>query len=111
MLADAFVRGYSKNVKRLTDDFYFPTPSEVSSWLKKELQADKAIFEKAFKLEPNLAEDAIYRILRKVLIKRDDVYFIQTGWTTSSGSLVIKGEALKTVFKPNRQKLYDRLLY
>ncbi len=78
-LAEAFVRGYSKNVKGLSDDFYFPSVKEVTEWLTKDKKEIPNHITRALELDPLMSTDAIKRLLKGVIHDYKGTTFLTSG--------------------------------
>jgi hypothetical protein len=109
-LAEAFVRAHPFN-KGKSEDMTFDIPSkkEVKDWLtQQKLNIPKNV-KRAMEINPYLSENAIKSMLKGVISKHKDAYFITTGWIFS-GSTTLGQEVFETIYKPNMQvmeKLQD----
>jgi hypothetical protein len=102
-LTEAFVRGYPTNKGRSEDStFDIPTRNEVKDWLTEQKKNIPKFIKRAMELNPYMSETAIKSMLKGVITKYEDAYFVTTGWLFS-GSSVISGEVLETIYKPNIQ--------
>ena len=99
-LAESFVRGYSTNVRKMKEDFFYPTAVQVKDWLTADKKKIPGIITKALKINPNLSTTAIKSLLKGVVNTYDGSFFITSGWV-NNGSLVMKQEVLETIYKPN----------
>lgn len=100
-LAEAFVRGYPTN-KGMTENMEFNIPSrqEVKDWLTQEKSKIPRYIQRAMEINPYMSEAGIKSMLKGVIGKHNDVYFITSGWLYA-GSTAISKEVLETVYKPN----------
>ncbi len=98
-LADAFTRGYSKNVKGMIEGFYIPSVNEVKKWLT----ADKAkipdFISRALVIEPLMKDSAIKAMLSGVVHTYQGQTFLTSGPINMSG--VNKNEVRDTIYRPN----------
>jgi hypothetical protein len=102
-LTEAFVRGYPTNKGRSEDStFDIPTRNEVKNWLTEQKKNIPKFIKRAMELNPYMSETAIKSMLKGVISKYEDSYFVTTGWLFS-GSSVISTEVLDTIYKPNIQ--------
>ena len=102
-LTEAFVRGYPTNKGRSEDStFDIPTRNEVKNWLTEQKKNIPKFIKRAMELNPYMSETAIKSMLKGVISKYEDTYFVTTGWLFS-GSSVISTEVLDTIYKPNIQ--------
>jgi hypothetical protein len=102
-LTEAFVRGYPTNKGRSEDStFDIPTRNEVKDWLTEQKKNIPKFIKRAMELNPYMSETAIKSMLKGVITKYEDAYFVTTGWLFS-GSSVISTEVLDTIYKPNIQ--------
>jgi len=100
-LAEAFVRGYPTNKGRSEDTtFDIPTRNEVKEWLTEQKNNIPRYIKRAMELNPYMSEAAFKSMLKGVINKFDDAYFVTTGWLFS-GSSAISAEVAETVYKPN----------
>jgi len=101
-LSEAFVRGYPLNKGRSQDmTFEIPSTVEVKDWLTDEKNRIPAMVKKSLTINPYLSENAIKSLLKGVVSKYNDVYFITTGWLFS-GSIAFGSEVFKTIYRPNK---------
>ena len=105
-LAEIFVRKYSSDVKKLADDFYYPSVNEFKTWMMSYKKDTFNIVNFALEQNPNLSKEAILSLLKGVISQYKDAVFITKGWT-STGSLVYNQEQIETVFKPNLRLMVD----
>ena len=100
-LAEAFVRGYPTNKGRSEDMTYdIPSRVEVKKWLTDQKENIPKYIKRAMELNPYMSETAIKSMLKGVMGKYDDAYFVTTGWLYG-GSVAISTEILETIYKPN----------
>ena len=79
-LADAFVRGYSQNVKLLGEnDFYYPSVKEVTDHLAKTKKNIPDTIAFALETNPNLSEQAIKGLLKGVAHMYEGNFYITSG--------------------------------
>lgn len=98
-LAERFVRGYSKNVKGLTDDFYYPNLTEIKDWLTVDKSRIVNNVSVALEENPQLSAEGIKGLLSGVIHSFNDTLFITTGPTVSP--LLIRPEVRDTIFNPH----------
>jgi hypothetical protein len=98
-LAEKIIRGYSKNVKKLKDDFYYPTLPEIKKWVTGDKLAVYNTVVDALTVNPFLSEQGIRSFLSGVVTKYNDAFFITKG--NLNESLTLKQEYIETIFKPN----------
>lgn len=102
-LAEAFVRGYPTNKGRSEDStFDIPTKQEVKDWLTEKKKNIPSFIKRAMELNPYMSETAIKSMLKGVISKYQDAYFVTTGFV-NSGLPSISTEALETIYKPNKR--------
>lgn len=102
-LAEAFVRGYPTNKGKTGEmEFDIPTRNEVKDWLTQQKQSIPRYIQRAMELNPYLSENALKSMLKGVISKHKDAYFVTTGWLFS-GSEVLGEEVFETIYKPNMQ--------
>jgi hypothetical protein len=100
-LAEAFVRGYPTNKGRSEDTtFDIPSRTEVKEWLTEQKKNIPKYLKRAMEINPYMSETAIKSMLKGVISKYEDAYFVTTGWLFS-GSTVMNAEVLETIYKPN----------
>jgi len=98
-LADRFVRGYSKHVKGLTDDFYYPSLNEIKDWLTVDKARIVNNVGKALEENPLLSRDALKSLLRGVIHEHNGTMHVTSGPTQSP--LLLRAEVRDTIFNPN----------
>jgi hypothetical protein len=101
-LAEAFVRGYPTNKGKSEDStFDIPTKQEVKEWLTEKKKNIPSFIKRAMELNPYMSETALKSMLKGVISKHQDTYFITTGFV-NSGLPSVSSEALETIYKPNK---------
>jgi hypothetical protein len=102
-LAEAFVRGYPTNTGRSEDStFDIPTKQEVKDWLTEKKKNIPSFIKRAMELNPYMSETALKSMLKGVISKYQDAYFITTGFINSRLPS-INVEALEIIYKPNKK--------
>jgi len=100
-LAEAFVRGYPTNKGRSEDTtFDIPSRTEVKDWLTEQKKNIPKYLKRAMEINPYMSETAIKSMLKGVISKYEDAYFVTTGWLFS-GATAMNAEVLETIYKPN----------
>lgn len=110
-LADAFVRGYSQNVKLLGENnFYYPSVKEMTDYLANTKRNVPDTIAFALKTNPNLSEQAIKGLLKGIAHMYDGNFYITSGRGISDDSIITDMQ-LSSVFKLNlriMKELADR---
>lgn len=78
-LSEAFVRGYSKNVKHLEEEFYIPSVKEVKQWLTKEKSEIPKNITRALEIDPNLSLKGIMTLLKGVIHSHEGTIYLTIG--------------------------------
>lgn len=100
-LAEAFVRGYPTNKGKSENmEFDIPSRKEVKDWLTEEKSKIPRYIQRAMEINPYMSEAGIKSMLKGVISKHKDAYFVTTGWLFS-GSVALGKEAIETVYTPN----------
>lgn len=100
-LAEAFVRGYPTNKGKSEDmEFYIPNKVEVKAWLTEQKRNIPAYINRALEINPYLSEKGIKSMLKGVVARYDDKYYVASGWLFA-GSTAMSSEVLETIYKPN----------
>ncbi len=99
-LAEVFVREYSHSVKRLRDDFYYPSIPELKKFMVNNRKQIFNIVSYSLDTNPNLSKDAIRILLTGVIHTYEGQLMITSG-SVQSSSLIINEDQLATVFRPN----------
>jgi hypothetical protein len=100
-LADAFVRGYSQNVKLLGEnDFYYPTVKELTDHLAKTKRNIPDTIAFALETNPNLSEQAIKGLLKGVAHMHKGDFYITSGRGISDDAIITDAQ-LSSIFRPN----------
>jgi len=100
-LAEAFVRGYPSNKGKTQDmEYDIPNKRQVKDWLTEEKRNIPRYIRRAMELNPYMSESALKSMLKGVISKRDDAYFITTG-NLFSGFMSMNQEIFDTVYTPN----------
>jgi LysM repeat protein len=98
-LAESIVRDYSRTIKGLEDDFYYPSDQEISTYFynnrKKALDRTK----EALRINPYLDELALRRHLKGVVSRFQGNLMVTRGW--GEGSLVGQQETRRLIYEPN----------
>lgn len=100
-IAEAFVRGYSKQIKLLPDnEFYYPSPSEVTKHLARNKRNIVSTIEFALETNPNISEQALKGLLRGVAHMNKGAFYITSGVGRETDPIIIDVRLTK-VFRPN----------
>jgi len=98
-LAEKIVRGYSRNVKKLRDDFYYPTLPEIKKWVTADKLAIYGTVVDALTTNPFLSEQGIRAFLSGVVNRYENGSFITKG--PMDQTLTLRQEVIDTIFNPN----------
>jgi hypothetical protein len=98
-LAEKFVIGYSKNVKHLADDFFYPSIAEIKDWLTMDKSLIVSNVVKSLGINPGLSVAAIKGLLKGVVHNFQGSTFITSGPTSLAPILNV--EMRDTIFRPN----------
>ena len=104
-LAEAFVRGYTRNVKGEQEEFYYPTLPEIKAWLTADKRAIPDHITRALRLNPTLSVHAIRSLLTGVIHEYNGEFRITTGPIRMSG--VIMNEVRDTIYRPNLEVMKE----
>jgi hypothetical protein len=100
-LAEAFVRGYPLNKGKSRDmEFDIPNNVQIKAWLTEQKENIPKYMKRAMEHNPYMSETAIKSLLKGVVSKFNDKYFVTTGWLFG-GSSVMGAEVFETIYQPN----------
>ena len=103
-LAESFVIGYSRSVKKLmpNEDFYYPTLTEVKNWLTESKNQISRNVTRAVEVNPFITEKALLSMLKGVVSRfSENKKLYVTRGNTNTGSTILTAEALRDVYENN----------
>jgi len=103
-LAESFVIGYSRSVKKLmpNEDFYYPTLTEVKTWLTETKNQISRNVTRAVEVNPFITEKALLSMLKGVVSRfSENKKLYVTRGNTNTGSTILTAEALRDVYENN----------
>lgn len=98
-LAEKLVRGYSKNVKGLTDDFYYPSIKEIKEWLTYDKSKIVRNVSLALENNPLLSKEGILNLLSGVVHEYKGLALLTTGPLYSAKFM--RAEVMESMYTPN----------
>lgn len=103
-LAESFVIGYSRSVKKLmpNEDFYYPNLTEVKNWLTESKNQISRNVTRAVEVNPFITEKALLSMLKGVVSRYSvDKKLYVTRGNTNSGSVIYTAEAIRNIYENN----------